>query len=264
MQTHLQYNFGRVNLRMRLQDKVAIITGGAKGIGRATAIRMAREGARVMLGDIDAENGNSTAEAIKSDGGSADFVQADVSCSEDVSRLVDATRKRFGPIDILHSNAAYLADFKPVLETTEQEWDRAMAVSLKGGYLCSQAVLPDMMARKSGVIIFTASIMSHVVLPGYAAYCTAKGGLLQLTRSLAVDYGSYGIRVNAICPGPIQTWPEGVELPQEVRDTLLGPTILKRFGSPDEVASCVVFLASDEASFVTGTFLLVDGGWSAT
>ena len=248
---------------MRLRDKVAIITGGSKGIGRATGIRMAREGARVILGDIDAEHGNSTVEEIKSSGGIADFVQADVSRSEDVSRLVETARKRFGGVDILHSNAAYLQNFKPVLETTEQEWDRALAVSLKGAYLCSRAVLPGMMERKSGVIIFTASILSHVALPGYAAYCTAKGGLLQLTRSLALDYGGYGIRVNAICPGPIRTWPDGVELPREFQEALLGPTILKRFGTPEEVASCVVFLASDEASFVTGTYLLVDGGWSA-
>jgi NAD(P)-dependent dehydrogenase (short-subunit alcohol dehydrogenase family) len=248
---------------VRLKDKVVVITGGAKGIGRASALRLGREGARIVIGDIDGQNGEQTLADIRALGASARFVLADVSRPEDVKRLVGEAIEHFGGVDVLHSNAAHLQDFKPVLEATEEEWDRALAVSLKGGFLCSRAVLPSMMERGGGSIIFTASILSHVAMPGYAAYCTAKGGLLQLTRSLAVDYGRYGIRVNAICPGPIRTWPQGVELPREFRDALINPTILKRFGTPEEVAHCVLFLASDESSFVTGAYLLVDGGWSA-
>jgi NAD(P)-dependent dehydrogenase (short-subunit alcohol dehydrogenase family) len=248
---------------MRLANKVVIITGGAKGIGRGTAVRLAREGARIVIGDIDSDSGLKTAEDVKKLGAAVRFVEADVSRVEDVKRLVQETLDAFGGVDVLHSNAAYLQDFRPVLETTEAEWEKALAVSLKGGFLCSKEVLPQMIKRGKGSIIFTASILSHVVIPGYAAYSVAKGGLLQLMRSLALDYGRHGIRVNAVCPGPIRTWPEDTEVPRDLQDSLTNATILKRFGTPEEVANCVLFLASDESSFVTGSCLFVDGGWNA-
>ena len=248
---------------MRLANKVVIITGGAKGIGRGTALRLAREGARIVIADIDTANGKQTVEDVKNLGATVRFVETDVSRAEDVRRLVQETVDIFGGVDVLHSNAAHIQDFHPVLETTEAEWEKALAVSLKGGFLCSKEVLPHMIKRGAGSIIFTASILSHIAIPGFAAYCAAKGGLIQLMRSLALDYGKYGIRVNALCPGPIRTWPDNVEVPRELQDSLTGPTILKRFGTPEEVANCVLFLASDEASFVTGSCLFVDGGWNA-
>ena len=248
---------------MRLANKAVIITGGAKGIGRGTALRLAHEGARIVIGDIDAVSGHKTAEEVKEFGAPVRFVQADVSRAEDVRRLVEETVDAFGGVDVLHSNAAYLQDFRPVQETTEAEWEKALAVSLNGGFLCSKAVLPHMIKRGAGSIIFTASILSHVVMPEHAAYCVAKGGLVQLMRSLALDYGRYGIRVNAVCPGPIRTWPENTEIPRELHEALTNATILRRFGTPEEVANCVLFLASEESSFVTGSCLFVDGGWNA-
>jgi 3-oxoacyl-[acyl-carrier protein] reductase len=248
---------------MRLKDRVAIITGGARGIGRATALCLAGEGAQVVIGDIDEQQGSQTAQEIVALGGSARFIPCDVSNVDDVRHLVAEAKDLYGVVTILHSNAAYLQDFKPALLTTDEEWDKAMAVSLKGGFSCAREVLPLMIERREGSIIFTASVLSRFALPSFGAYCTAKGGLLQLMRSLAVDYGQYNIRVNAVCPGPIRTWPEGIEPPIEFTDMLRNRTILKRFGTPAEVARCVLFLASDEASFVTGSCLTVDGGWSA-
>jgi NAD(P)-dependent dehydrogenase (short-subunit alcohol dehydrogenase family) len=248
---------------MRLKDGVAIVTAGANGIGRATAFCLAGEGVRVVIGDIDENNGRKIADEILSVGGVARFVTCDVSSSSDVKRLVADAEENYGPVSILHSNAAYLDGFTPALETTEEAWDRAMAVSLRGAFLCAREVLPQMIKRKRGSIIFTASVLSTTALPSFHAYCTAKGGLLQLMRSLALDYGQYNIRVNAVCPGPIKTWGEGVEPPLEFTEMLRNRTILKRFGTPDEVARCVLFLASDESSFVTGSCLTVDGGWTA-
>lgn len=248
---------------MRLRNQVAVITGGASGIGRASALCLAAEGAQVIIGDIDEEGGKQTASEITRLGGLARFVLTNVSIASEVKRLVANAVEHFGGVTVLHSNAAYLQDFKPALETTDEEWDKAMAVSLKGGFLCAREVLPLMIERGSGSIIFTASVLSRLALPSFNAYCTAKGGLLQLMRSLAMDYGQYNIRVNAVCPGPIRTWAEETVPPIEFTEMLRNRTILKRFGTPAEVAQCVLFLASDESSFVTGSCLTVDGGWSA-
>jgi 3-oxoacyl-[acyl-carrier protein] reductase len=254
---------GCSNIEMILAGQVAVITGGAKGIGRASALCLAGAGAQVVIGDIDEESGRRTASEINDLGGSARFTRCDVSCVSDVKHLVGSAIEVYDKVTILHSNAAYLDDFKPAIETTDESWDKAMAVGLRGGFICAREVLPLMIEQRSGSIIFTASVLSHMALPSFSAYSTVKGGLLQLMRSLAVDYGQYNIRVNAICPGPIRTWPEGIEPPAEFTEMLRNRTILKRFGTPDEVAQCVLFLASNQSSFVTGSCLTVDGGWSA-
>jgi NAD(P)-dependent dehydrogenase (short-subunit alcohol dehydrogenase family) len=246
---------------MRLKGKVAIVTGAASGIGRAIAELFAQEGASVVVADINDEGGRETAKRIEDRGGVGLFLHTDVAISEDARSMVEGTLRSFHGIHVLVNNAAYLRDFKPAVDTTEEEWDRSMGVTLKSVFLCSKWTLPHMIQARGGSIINIASVGGLVGFASYAAYCSAKGGVIQLTKSLAIDYGRYNIRVNAICPGPIDTptTPEGQDerLHQWQRDM----TALGRTASPEEVAYPALFLASDESSFVTGSNLVVDGGW---
>lgn len=247
----------------RLQDRVAIVTGAASeaGIGCAIALLFSEEGAAITVADIDDAGGRHTAELIRKRGGRALFCHTDISDSEDVKEMVRATVASFDGIHVLVNNAAHMKDTKPALETTEEEWDRSLGVTLKGAFLCSKHVIPEMIRAGAGSIINISSVGGLVGFAGYAAYCSAKGGILQLTKSLAIDYGRQNIRTNAICPGPIQT---GIS-PQPddpLYQYQLEMTVLGRKGKPQEVAYAALFLACEESSFVTGTNLVVDGGWT--
>ncbi len=247
---------------MRLKDKVAIVTGAASGIGQAIAQVFAKEGAKVVVNDINDKGGEATVKSITDCGGEALFVHADVSNSGEVRNMVKVTLEKFGGINVLVNNAAYLINCRPVLETPEDEWDIAIDVTLKGVFLCSKYALPEMIKAGGGSIINIASVGGMVGFADYSAYCSAKGGVIQLTKSMAIDYGRKNIRVNAICPGPIDTptTPEAQDekLHQWQRDM----TVLGRTATPEEVAWPAVFLACDESSFVSGSNLVVDGGWT--
>ncbi|NEB76625.1 SDR family oxidoreductase [Streptomyces sp. SID14478] len=241
----------------RFTDQVAVVTGAAAGIGAATARRLAAEGAAVVLTDIDAEHGERTAQGLREQGARAAFVRADVADEADWERVMDAAHG-FGPVRVLVSNA-YTVELAPAGEMTRASWERQVAVNLTGGFLGFQAVQPDMSAH-GGAVVYTSSVHAHMGLPGRPAYAATKGAVLSLCSQLAVEYGP-DIRVNAVLPGPILTgaW-DGIG--EQDRARSVAETAAARFGTPEEVAAAIAFLASAEAGFVTGTSLLVDGGWS--
>jgi len=255
---------GKEDIGVRLRGKVAIVTGAASGIGRAVALRFAQEGAQVMVADIHDEGGHKTVSLIEERGGDLHFIHTDVSSGEQVRQMIDTTTRTFGKIDILVNNAAHMdeREFKAAADTSEEEWDKTMNITLKGVFLCSKYAIPEMIKAGGGSIINMASVGGLVGFARYASYCSAKGGVLQLTRSLAIDYGIQRIRVNAICPGPIDTDSSPETQDEKLHQWQRDMTVLGRTATPDEVAHPAVFLASDESSFVTGASLVVDGGWS--
>lgn len=248
---------------MRLQNKVAIVTGGASGIGLATARLFAREGARVAILDIDAARAEAAAAAIRAAGGTALAIPTDIGRVDDVRRAVAGTVAHFGALHVVHANAAYLREFRPALETSDDSWARALDVGLTGAFWCAREALPHLLAAGGGAIVFTSSVGALEGFRGYAAYCAAKAGLLGLAKNLALDYGPYGVRVNVVCPGAIDTpvMAAAKQDPQALQ-RVTEKSVLRRLGTPEEVAHAVLFLASDEASFITGAVLTVDGGWT--
>ncbi len=249
---------------MRLKDKVALITGGTSGIGTATAIRFAKEGAKVVITGRNAKRGEQVVQEIVANGGDAMFVRSDVCLADDCRNAVDCTLERFGKIDILFNNAGVFHP-KTIPDCTEEEWDETIDSSLKGAFLMSKYALPSMIERGSGSIIHTSSGWGILGGDKAAAYCAAKGGLIVMAKAMAIDHGPHGIRVNCVCPGDVltpmlhddaekrgMTWDDyaagGADRP------------LGRIGTVDEIADAVLFLASDESSFVTGESLVVDGG----
>lgn len=241
----------------RFTDRVAVVTGAASGIGAATAARLAAEGAAVVVADVDTGRGEATAAAIRADGGQARFVPADVSREEDWERVVAAAHG-FGPVGVLVSNA-YTVEVAPAHRTSLDSWQRQLSVNLTGAFLGFRAALPDL-SDHQGAVVLTSSVHAHRGIPGHPAYAAGKGALLSLCGQLAVEYGPE-VRVNAVLPGPILTaaWDRVAE---EDRVRSVAETAARRFGTPEEVAAAIAFLASGEASYITGSTLLVDGGWS--
>ena len=249
---------------MRLKGRVAIITGAGSGNGRGIALRFSEEGVRIVAADLDPESARETANLVEDAGGEAFAVRADVSRREQVSAMVEAATEQFGAIDILVNNAG-VETLVPLLDLEESEWDRIVDTNLKGAFLCAQIAARAMVsARTPGAIVNIASINAKIALAGQAHYTSSKGGLIMLTKSMALDLAPHGIRVNAIGPGVIETRMTERSLSDpERRAMLLSKVPLGRVGQPRDVANAALFLASDEASYITGTTLYVDGGWLA-
>jgi NAD(P)-dependent dehydrogenase (short-subunit alcohol dehydrogenase family) len=249
---------------MRLEGKVALITGGTSGIGQATAIRFAEEGAAVAITGRNVERGEQVVSEIAANGGEAVFIRSDVCIADDCRQAVAQTLERFGKIDVLFNNAGVFHP-KTVPECTEEEWDETIDSSLKGAFLMSKYALPSMIERGSGSIIHTSSGWGIQGGDKAAAYCAAKGGLIVMAKAMAIDHGPDGIRVNCVCPGDVLT----PMLPDDAAkrgmswdDYAVGAANrpLGRIGTAEDIANAVLYLASDEASFVTGDALVVDGG----
>jgi len=252
---------------MKLKDKVAIVTGAGEGIGKGIATVFFREGAKVVVADLDEEAGKKTAEEISRSGGDAFFVKCDVSNEEQVKAMIRAAVYRYGRINVLVNNAG-IGVYKTVLDTTSEEWDRCLAVNLKGVFLCSKYTIPHIRAAGGGAIVNVASVHAYQNVGGTAPYAASKGGVVALTRVMAIDHGRDKIRVNAICPGWIDT-PlterifAGAVDPVKAKQEVERRQILGRLGTPEDVGEAAAFLASDEASYITGASLMVDSGMTA-
>jgi NAD(P)-dependent dehydrogenase (short-subunit alcohol dehydrogenase family) len=246
---------------MRLKNKIAIVTGGGGGIGRAAAVRFAAEGAKVTVADIDPVIGEETVSLIKEDGGEAIFVQTDVADSDQIKQLIHMTSSTFGGLHIMFNNAGIGNSEVRSVDLSEEEWDRVVDINLKGVFLGIKYAVPEISKSGGGAIINTSSLLGLKGQKYMSAYNASKAGVVVLTQNAALEYGKFNIRVNAIAPGVIDTkiienWRQNErKWPIISRANALG-----RIGTPDEVANAVLFLASDEASFITGATLSVDGG----
>ena len=252
---------------MSLKDKVALITGAGSGIGQASAIKFAQSGAKVVVVDIQREGNDETVSSIRAAGGTATSVYADVTDSEAVHRMVRAAVDTYGRLDILFNNAG-ISIRGTIIEMDEESFDRLFAVNVKGVFLGCKEAIPIMKSQGGGVILNTASQLGVVGVEGSPVYPATKGAVVQMTRCLALDHAADGIRVNCICPGPIDTplarlGRERTGDPEAALRSRLASIPLGRIGTPQEMANVAAFLCSDEASFVTGAAILADGGWTA-
>lgn len=255
-------------MTIRLQNKVALVTGGASGIGRATALAFAREGARVVVSDADAAGGEQTLQAIRSAGGNAVFVRADVSQATEVATLTKKAFDTYQRLDCAFNNAGIQGQIANTVDCSDDNWDRIVATNLKGVWLCMKHEIPFMLRAGGGAIVNTASNFGLVGSAGMPAYAASKHGVLGVTKVAALEYAALGVRVNAVCPGPIKTpLSDGVlrEHPDAERlvEAIMSRLPVRRWGLPEEVAEAVVWLCSDAASFITGTALPVDGAYVA-
>jgi meso-butanediol dehydrogenase/(S,S)-butanediol dehydrogenase/diacetyl reductase len=252
---------------MRLKDRVCIITGGGSGIGRASALLFAREGARLAVADKRLQAAEAVASECTGEGAQALPVEVDVARAIDVQRMVAATVAAFGRLDVLVNNAGY-GIAGSVVETDEQAWDDLMAVNVRGVYLCCKYAIPALKANGGGAIVNTASVVAAVGIRDRAAYCASKGAVAALTRAVAIDHVGDGIRCNAVAPGTIDTpYFDGIleksADPVALRRNLEARQLLGRLGTPEEIAAAILFLAGDESRFATGTILTIDGGMTA-
>jgi NAD(P)-dependent dehydrogenase (short-subunit alcohol dehydrogenase family) len=248
----------------RLEGKVALVTGGSSGIGRASALAFAREGAKVIVADVDAEGGEETVRTIKENGGEAIFIKVDVSKAVEVEALIKKAIRTCGRLDCAHNNAGIVGTGAPTADCTEDNWDRTINVNLKGVWLCMKYEIPQMAKHGGGAIVNTSSLGGLVGTRGRPAYVASKHGVIGLTKAAALEYAKAGIRVNAVCPGHIRTpmveYITGGDPQAQAERIALIP--LKRMGTPEEIAEAVVWLCSDAASFVTGHAMSVDGGYT--
>ncbi len=242
----------------KLQDKVAIITGGASGIGAATARLFVEEGAKVVLVDLNEEKGKAFEEELKALNAEALFVKANITSEEEVANIYKQTVEAFGKVNIVFNNAG-IGRVQPSHELDYSEWRNTVNVDLDGVFLVAREAIREFLKADGGVIVNTASMYGWVGSPGSAAYNAAKGGVVNLTRSLALEYAEQNIRVNALCPGFIDT----PIIPEESKEVLRSMTPMKRLGQAEEMAKAVLFLASDDSTFMTGNSLIVDGGYTA-
>ncbi|MFC6766626.1 SDR family NAD(P)-dependent oxidoreductase [Natrinema soli] len=252
-----------------IDGKTALVTGAGSGIGRASAERFAADGANVVVADIAAETGRETVDLIEDAGGDATFVEVDVADFESVERMVDVAVDTYGTLDFAHNNAGILTGFAGVTDIEEAQWDKLLDINLKGVWACLKAELPVMEAQGSGAIVNTASESGLVGMGGLASYSASKHGVVGLTKTVALEYATRGIRVNAIAPGPtntnIQSGMSGGGDPSEMEfDTSAMIDVpMDRIANPEEMAGAVAFLCSDDASYITGHTLPVDGGQAA-
>ena len=251
---------------MDLKDKVAIVTGARRGMGITHALVLAKDGVKVVVADISLEDCQKVVEEIEKNGGEAIAVKCDVSKKEEVKEMVKETVEKFGKVDILVNNAG-ITQFKPFLELTEEEWDRTIDINLKGYFLCAQATAEEMAKQKAGVIVNIASVamgQQGIGFPTLVHYCASKGGIVGMTEALAVELSPFGIRVNAIAPGMIDTpMIDPVKKDPGTMEAMLARVPMHRVGKPEEVSNLVLFLASDASSYITGSTVVIDGGWLA-
>jgi len=249
-----------------IKGKVAIITGAKGGMGKSHALALAKAGAKVVVSDISLEDCQKVVEEIKKGKGKALAVKCDVSKKEEVEEMVRKTVEKFGKVDILVNNAG-ICQFKPFLELTEKDWDRTLDINLKGYFLCAQTCAKEMAKQKAGVIINIASVamgQQGIGLPNIVHYCASKGGIVGMTEALAVELAPYNIRVNAISPGIIETpMINQVKSDSKMMEAMLARVPMHRVGKPEEVSNLVLFLASDASSYMTGSTVVIDGGWLA-
>jgi NAD(P)-dependent dehydrogenase (short-subunit alcohol dehydrogenase family) len=260
----------------QLQDKVAIVTGAGSGIGRAASLRFAAEGAAVVCVDLNGDSAQEVADSARQSGGQAAAVVADVSLPVDAERMVDETKRTFGSVDVLYANAG-IPGVGDAMEVEVEVWHRVIAVNLTGAWLCGKYVLPEMITRGRGSIVNQSSIVGLIGVAGVAPYAAAKGGVIGLTKQMAVDFGPKGIRVNAICAGTVptplvtNTYEERIRLGLVPEHTSVQEGLrlaaerypLGRLGTVEEVANLALFLAGDQSSWITGAVFTVDGGYTA-
>jgi NAD(P)-dependent dehydrogenase (short-subunit alcohol dehydrogenase family) len=252
---------------MRLQGKVSIITGSGSGLGKGIALTFAREGSHVVVAEIQEDSGREVAQQIEAEGREALFIQTDITRSPEVEKMVERVVEAYGRIDVLVNNAGINPSRTPVHETSEEAWDQTLAVNLKGAYLCSKYVLPQMIKQGGGSIIHVASVVGGMGCSDRAAYSASKGGMIALARNMAVDYARYGIRVNSLSPGFVETdltriyFNKMRESDPKKLERIVGHHPMGRLGRPEDEACAALFLASDESVWVTGIDMAVDGGF---
>jgi len=249
-----------------LKNKTALITGACRGMGRAHALALAKYGAKVVVTDISQEECQQVVEEIKKQGGQALALKLDVTKKQEVEEVIKKAVKEFGGLDILVNNAG-IAEFKPFLAITEQEWDKTLDINLKGQFLCAQAAAIQMKKQGSGVMVNIASVamgQQGIGFSNIAHYCASKGGIAAMTEALAVELAQFNIRINCIAPGLIETpMIETVKSDPKTFQAMLAQVPLRRAGKPEEVSELVAFLASDDSSYMTGSVVVIDGGWLA-